>query len=342
MKKYLFSLVAFMLMSVTSALAQTSLVATLSHDGKLSTYYGPDALSEAYEDAVDGDVITLSSGNFKTITVSKAITIRGAGMEKHDEALPTIIYNDDQSQSKPFQITDIPNKKSLQIEGIRFEAFVKINDDYSNHVVSDVKFLKCKFNYSTSLSSTTTSFINCKIMSGLSLSESTFHWAYVNAINCIIGSSNSGNGLFAVDHCVMLGNYEYLWKAIITNSIFTNASSYCIDNDCVVSDCLGVESENDNRDYFADISTSDENRNQMVYGYEKVFKTFKGNADGSEAYELTDEAAAKYLGSDGTQVGIYGGSMPFDPVPSSAQVKRFSVKTSEKDNGNISVTINVE
>ena len=341
MKKFLLSLVAFMLMSVTSALAQTSLVATLSHDGKLSTYYGPDALSEAYEDAVDGDVITLSSGIFKTITVSKAITIRGAGMEKHDETLPTIIYNDDQSL-KTFQITDIPNKKSLQIEGISFEALVEINDDYSNHVVSDVKFLKCKFIYSTSLSSTTTSFINCKIMSGLGLSESIFHRAYVDAINCIIGSSNSGNGLFAVDHCVMLGNYEYLWKAIITNSIFTNASSYCIDNDCVVSDCLGVESENDNRDYFADISTSDENRNQMVYGYEKVFKTFKGNADGSETYELTDEAAAKYLGSDGTQVGIYGGSMPFDPVPSSAQVKHFSVKTSEKDNGNISVTINVE
>lgn len=342
MKKSFLLFVAIMLMSVTSALAQTSLVATLSHGGKLSTYYGADALGEAYDAAVDGDVITLSSGGFKSITVSKAITIRGAGMQNHHETHPTIIFN----ESGAFVITDISNKKSLQIEGICFETFVEIHDDYSESNI-DVKFLKCKFQSEVTLNSTSTNFMNCVLYDNLFFSEGRID---VHAFNSVFGACTPYDlqqHLMTADHCIMQGSFSSLNSAVITNSIFTNctlqyAHYHILPKECVVSNCLGVHQNKDNIDYFANIPTKDENWNQMVYGQNKVFKTLNGYAEDHETYELTDEAATKYLGSDGTQVGIYGGSMPFDPVPSSAQVKHFSVKTSEKDNGNISVTINVE
>ena len=58
-------------------------------------------------------------------------------------------------------------------------------------------------------------------------------------------------------------------------------------------------------------------------------------------FELTETAAATYLGGDGTQVGIYGGTNPFNPAPSNPQVKKFTVNsTTEGDQ--LKVKINVE
>ena len=85
----------------------------------------------------------------------------------------------------------------------------------------------------------------------------------------------------------------------------------------------------------------------MVEGYgdtafSEVFKTWKDkNFSPDETYELTEEAAATYLGNDGTQVGIYGGSSPFNANPTSPQVTKFSVN-STTENGQLKVKINVE
>ena len=54
-------------------------VAILQHNDTLSAFYGPEALSAAHEASSDGDIITLSSGNFNGCTLSKAVTIHGAG-----------------------------------------------------------------------------------------------------------------------------------------------------------------------------------------------------------------------------------------------------------------------
>ena len=45
-------------------------VAILQHNDTLSAFYGPDALSAAHTAASDGDIITLSSGNFNGCTLS--------------------------------------------------------------------------------------------------------------------------------------------------------------------------------------------------------------------------------------------------------------------------------
>ena len=77
--------------------------------------------------------------------------------------------------------------------------------------------------------------------------------------------------------------------------------------------------------------------------YSNVFKTFRAinNLSYAENFELTDAAAAKYLGEDGTQVGIYGGANPFDPTPTNPKVKKFAI-SSTANNGKLNVKINVE
>ena len=75
--------------------------------------------------------------------------------------------------------------------------------------------------------------------------------------------------------------------------------------------------------------------------YGNVFKTYLGTPSLAETYELTETAAATYLGDDGTQVGIYGGTNPFNPTPTNPQVKKFTVNsTTEGDQ--LKVKINVE
>ena len=65
--------------------AQTSLIASLKHGDEISVYYGEKALQMAHDAAVDGDVITLSSGTFSAVYFNKGVTIRGAGMEANPE-----------------------------------------------------------------------------------------------------------------------------------------------------------------------------------------------------------------------------------------------------------------
>lgn len=72
MKKLIVSL--FVLLCTTMSFAQTSLLATLSHEGSISTYYGSSALKEALEKATDGDAITLSAGQFLAANITKNVT----------------------------------------------------------------------------------------------------------------------------------------------------------------------------------------------------------------------------------------------------------------------------
>ena len=92
---------------------------------------------------------------------------------------------------------------------------------------------------------------------------------------------------------------------------------------------------------FGATNTLDETNMFFTGQISDIFKSFTGSNFGMETYELTDEAKAKYKGADGTQVGIYGGKYPFNPIPSTAQVKKFDVQTTTTD-GKLNVKINVE
>jgi hypothetical protein len=81
-----------------------------------------------------------------------------------------------------------------------------------------------------------------------------------------------------------------------------------------------------------------------VVATSSLFKTYTGGvitSNDEETFELTDEAKTTYLGSDGTQVGIYGGSLPFDPTPSNPQITKFNVASKSTADGKLSVDIQV-
>ena len=78
--------------------------------------------------------------------------------------------------------------------------------------------------------------------------------------------------------------------------------------------------------------------------YATLFKTYPGGPLAlldSETFELTDAAKTQYLGTDGTEVGIYGGNLPFDPTPSNPQITKCNVAAKSTADGKLSVDIEV-
>ena len=63
--------------------------------------------------------------------------------------------------------------------------------------------------------------------------------------------------------------------------------------------------------------------------------------DGYARNDLTDEAKAKYLGTDGTPVGMYGGVMPFSLIPTYPRITKMNVASKTTADGKLSVEIEV-
>ena len=124
---------------VSMLLAQGQSIATLNHDGEVQVFYGTSALYLAHSAATHGDVITLSSGTFSASTITKELTIRGAGMQADSltNALPTYIIGD------LYLNIDTNTVYDLILEGLNIDDMQLYNDGKSM-VIRNSKFIKCK------------------------------------------------------------------------------------------------------------------------------------------------------------------------------------------------------
>jgi len=113
MFKRFFAVLLFMPFAILGFAAQ--LTATLQSGDKVSPFYGTNAFVDAYNAAVDGDVITLSSGSFNTTEIKKGVTIIGTYAFSKDTSKSTYIGN-------TFITAD-----NVKVEGIRFGGNVTIN-----------------------------------------------------------------------------------------------------------------------------------------------------------------------------------------------------------------------
>ena len=325
MKKLFLSLVA--LVMATMSYAQSSMLATLSHEGNISTFYGASALKDAYNAAANGDVITLSSGSFNAVDIAKGLTIRGAGMGIDDlsNSEPTVITGD-------FKI-NIPSTVTtrLTLEGIYHNHTIYINSAFKNGT-----FLKSRFkeiNYSNSATVTNLTMIHCKVASDIYFSSNSS----ASFVNCVIFVNSSGlsSSNCEFNNCIVKNSdLWYLGRSYFKNSILvaTNSSGY-LSSDAVAYNCVAIGAAN----AFENIP----NTTNVVKNYSDVFKTFKGTYNDSETFELTETAKTTLKGLDGTQVGIYGGNMPFSATPSNPQITKCNVAGKSTADGKLSVDIEV-
>ena len=345
MKRKLLRLVMLFVTTVltNSTFAQSSTLATLSHEGTISTYYGVTALKEAYNAAVDGDVITLASGSYLAIDLTKAVSICGAGMglgtAKNIE--PTIISGD-------FDI-NIPTETTerFTIEGIYH------NGKITYYNCQNVMFLKSRFGTIVDIGRDAylgnATFVHCRIASKIALSDNSDP----SLINCIVNNAeNHGttDNMFEFTNCIMRGSAYKIRRSTLRNCIFWNDGGSNTYDDAPSREFASTNSIYNTigiADYSSIFKNIPNSTNTYIYkgSVSSLFKTYRGddiaNLD-SEEFELTDDAKVEYLGMDGTQVGIYGGNLPFDPTPSNPQITKCNVAAKSTADGKLSVDIEVK
>lgn len=330
MKKLFFSLVA--LMTATLSFAQNTLVATLSHGKDVSMYYGTYALRDALNAAQSGDVINLSGGAFQAVNITKGITLRGTGI---DDAAPTYISGD-------FAI-NVPtgDANRLSIEGIRSTGNITMVGTFNNPYFVKSQFSSLGYNANAKIKNAM--FADCRISSEFILHGSStvqFINSYVESfrndystkaaasfINCILRPNDSGN------------NPEYIGSSQLVNCIIYQTLSneqltYRLPSSSIATNCVSVGYSN----LFDDQAASTGNKKAT---FTQLFKNFTGTYSESQQFELTDKAKTTYLGTDGTEVGIHGGLLPYDSTPSYPQITKMNVANKTTADGKLSVEIEV-
>ena len=335
--KKLFSILSMLCMSMV-VFAQGSLLATLSHNGEISTYYGANALKDAHSKAVAGDAITLSSGNFVATDITKPIILRGAGMELDsvNNIAPTVILGD-----FTINVTNSDNAK-LTIEGIYHNNKISIRGTLKN-----ATFLKCRFKEIDAYNNANGSVdnlmvIHCKVVDMLCANGGNT----ISMINCYLEDVHGALGYkiyCQFENCILYwtGDNSYQYISRIGYSAFKNCIIFPTPNDnnhiipatSAAYNCISFKSST-----FQNIPNT---TNSFVTGWDTIFKTFRGTYNDLESFELTDAAKAKYKGTDGTEVGIHGGSLPFSATPSNPQITKCNVAAKSTADGKLSVDIEV-
>lgn len=306
-----------------NALAQTQ-VATLQHGEDISVYYGANAFVEAHEAAQTGDIITLSSGTFTPTDITKAITLRGAGcaIDTVTDTQPTIFSN-----SINLNVTDTEN--FLTVEGIKFANYMNFG------TLNNPQFNRCNFfsiGVSYSFSSPTMNnaqFVNCIIK--------TFYFNYVTNpifINCVVWypvSSQSGSTPLFYNSIMRTPSSAFsAINSIVCGYNLPSSVSSC-------TNCIGIYQ-------YGNMFVNCNATGCITYSsYEEVFESFTGGSSLSfeESFALKDEIATGFLGTDGTQVGIYGGTMPYSTRPFYMAPARYNVSNKSNNEGKLNVGIEI-
>lgn len=329
-------------------------LATLNHNGDISVFYGIDALQQAHGAAANGDVITLSSGNFHISSITKNVTIRGAGMwnDTLRNTTKTIISNQPGASKLTLNIA-LDSVLNPCFEGMFFNCPIEVNQN-NRHT-----FIKCEIaqpisaTNSSSVFDTTCKedfvFVNCIINHPRGYSSAYYHYWNSTFVNCIVFPSTSDfmrRGCTSIN-CVIFADpttYNVYENCMFMSDGRDKPSLTCFN-------CVGFKIGGGT--YFASpILNNCWKRTHVNFTW--AFTDFSLPSDlawenmayssyvlTDETFRLTDTAAATYIGTDGTQVGIYGGIMPFNPYVGSPHIGRCNVANRSTIDGKLSVDFEI-
>lgn len=340
-------------------MAQTSLVATLTHEGTANEFYGANALVDAVSASADGDLITLSAGTFSGTTVNKSLTIRGNGTEPAEQA--TIINS--QVVLEKSADEDEANHW-LNIEGIKFDCDVKIQRPTNKtdlNILKDLCMKKCDIkNFSSTEyypnhayygTLKNSSFINCRIFGGFGI----FNVSEVSFINSIVFGFRfyTGTGGQTNNPKVNMLNTVAVFNDSPSSVSYVNAMNSIVVIKASTTKSYPFPSTFSSENtiitgYLVDETVADEMYskytpvNTQWMPMNEVFKTLTtyDALDMNDDYSLTDAAKA-VLGTDGTEIGIYGGSAPFTQTVTYPRFAKFNVAAKAVD-GKLAVDIATE
>lgn len=325
----------------------SQLVATLQHNGRVTHYYDVTALKEALDASAEGDTISLSGGIFNADTIRHNVSIYGVGYRNMSSASTWV------RGEMYIRVPSTEISNHLYIEGIGF-----YNNLRQDSVLHDPQIVRCYFgdNYviNTEQAYFNGAFVQCRINQYHCFDHLTSRGANATFVNCIINSLATKEGSTEVfRNCVIrfdgsthyqgYGNFDY-WTRLF-NMSFQNCILFCSNHqrDLPASaqaiHCVAI---NEGSGFFTNAHGYGNNviEGSSAESFAQIFRTWTGGWNDAEDYRLAEAARQYYLGTDGTEVGIYGG-IGFTAAPSYPHITRLRTGTKVNPNGTLDVHISV-
>lgn len=318
-KRLFISVIALCCTMVAWAQNNQSVTAILQHvengTETVKVYVGKEAFKNAYTDAVNGDVITLSSGSFDTPSpFQKELSVYGAGYEEDAETgtAVTILNNS-------INIKGVESLSNLHFEGLRLDGnIIECNIPVSNMVISKCF---CKNVYFYAEQCTNIVIQQSVITQGITGLTSGSIKTMANNLrikNCILSSAGhfdpSSQG--QLDHCLLLSETNntnaHAFPFFYTNCIF-GKKGYTINITGSLQYCIVPY-------YFS----CNNPINVINLSNAAVFTDGDWASSYSADRTYTLSNPNEWIGNDGTQIGIHGG-MGFSKVPSTPVIKNMTV-----------------
>jgi hypothetical protein len=321
MKKTILTIVC--LLGLLNVNAQTAKIA-LQHNGFV-TLYDADQMENALKASVDGDTIYLNEGTFKgDVIIAKKVSLIGSGAATIYEGAITI------------SIPGSPTLTSHLLDAIFFKNSIIVTQPLNGLKIRKCQFYGLRFNAKTE----DITIDRCYSRGGdnsFRLSGNVKKMTMLNSkIWYITGDvENPGDASFVNCNIYYMYNYNSsnygLCRATYMNCIINSwaysNSSYHRENTTYVNCLCG----------------------QDFYSYSVYQNCWNANntkiIDNSTTCTFTDDQLRSngYLGTDGTVVGITGGTTPYTLEPSVPKVTDYTIKVdtqTKKLNVNIKVKAN--
>lgn len=315
----------------------------LHHNGTSTMFATSSGLTDAYNNSVDGDTIYLPGGFFAGITIDKKLTLIGAGFHP-DSTLATYATqingnlnlgpNADTTHIEGLHITGSINITAtnnkidkLKIKRNLIDGQININGDRatpSMHIEISGNIVRGHLDLSNTLNAVITN----------NILQSRLHYVYQGMIRNNVFTSNPFIG-YPIYQYNNIYDCDY---SSIENNVFVHADatlgfSYC-DNSTINKNVFATN----NIDYSNNFPLG----NYIGIGSANILVNWT-----SSSYLFTDnyhlQNPTTHLGTDGLEVGIYGGLKPWKEgiVPLNPHIGSKNIATQTNTNGELPIQIRV-
>lgn len=329
-----------------TGMSQAQKLVALSHNGVSSFYSGTTPVNDAVTAAASGDTIYIPGGGFSigTLTIDKSLTIFGVG---HVPDSTNATYRTELSG----HINVIQGASNSHLEGFYLSGNISLGTSPSDQFVQNIRIKRISLNTlrlsydGTSATTSNTIFveenwirneISAGYASNLLISKNLISQGFryaSNALftnNILIGGYCGGGPFSSVDNCLFQNNYIYVGFGPCCCQYFVSGTSNQFFNNAT----------NLNWSFPDGTNTGSGNWFNVPIG--SIFVNVPG-ASFDYTYDFHLQTPASYLGTDGTQIGIYGTATPFKTgsVPQNPHVSTKTIAPQTDASGNLNISIGV-
>ena len=310
-----------LLMASMGVMAQDKRMITVHNGNNLQVFYG-DCFAAAVKAAQSGDTLTLSKGSFSGVTIDKPLVIQGAGGYS-DRSGTNIDGN---------IIVKLPedDAEGLVIEGLYLRANSSYDKTFYLRLLNYVKKMVLRRSLFYSIRFDDMQADSCRIeqcktyeLSGMQQCRDLF---VTNSIVTVFNSPGTTGSVMA-DHCIISNLHDYVicrnsyvyyhYTATEGTPLYNCIYAYQGSGSSQKIDCINVSN-------FGGCFTN---------GY---------SWDDTKSGVPVDPESTISISTDGTQIGIYGGTLGYSPYSLNPQITNSEIAREVDADGKLSVKITVE